>query len=319
MILHRALLVPVVLLATHPGHAQQQPASDAVIIGAAAAIIRSAEACAAVWPGYWYAGKPFGFSREADSAIFVYVPEPPPRPYNLVRARNTPAGLYSRHGYPEGFGGIALDFRVSDQTLPVVHAYTPVQHDVIELLFHEAFHANQWEHFTAVPGGRPAFGSPAARVELAGTTEAFEALATAERQALKAALSARGDALRAWVRAYLALRSRRAALSPAVQDVERYEEQTEGTAEYVGQLCTAHAIGAGPERASARIGAQLAADRPALLGGRPSKWRAYAVGAAMGLLLDQLGADGWRTAAAAGVPLDVLLQRAVDAAPMTDS
>lgn len=46
----------------------------------------------------------------------------------------------------------------------------------------------------------------------------------------------------------------------------------------------------------------------ALVGGRPSKWRAYAVGAALGLLLDDLAGDDWRDAVGAGTALDAYLR-----------
>lgn len=312
MIHHRALLVPCILLAAQPGQAQRQTAPDSAITAAAAAIVRSADACAAVWPGYWHPGKAFGFSRQADSSIFVHVSETPPAPYELVR--DAPARLYRRRGYPQGFGGIDLQFRMGAVALPIVHAYTAARGPIIQLLYHEAFHGHQWQHFADVAGGRPAFSSTLAPVALSGSVEDFERLASAERAALDTALAAPADSVRSRARTYLALRARRAALSPAVQDVERYEEQTEGTAEYVGQRCTEIAVDR-PGRARAGIRAQLAADHPALRGGRPSKWRAYGVGGAISLLLDDLGMEGWQAAVAAGEPLDVLLQRAVEVTP----
>jgi hypothetical protein len=275
---------------------------------------RSAEACAAVWPGYWHPGKPFGFARHADSTVFVYHPaEAPPAPYEPVRGRWVPAdlwgALYARRGYPDGFGGVDIWFRVRGATLAVTPAYHPSAEIVLEMLYHEGFHAYQLERFKDIPGARPGFGGSLAPVRLAGSPEAYEALAEAERQALAAALVAPSrDSVWSELRRYLDLRARRAALAPDAQAVERWEEQTEGTADYVGKLCAAYAIGAGREHARARVRQGLAERQPALAGGRPSKWRAYAVGAALGLLLDDLAGDGWREAVGAGTALDAYLR-----------
>ena len=276
--------------------------------------VRSADACAGVWPGYWHAGKPFGFTRQADSTIFVHAPAgPPPPPYDAVRGRwlapELRGALHARRGYPDGFGGVDVWFRVGGATLAVTPAYHPSAEIVLEMLYHEGFHAHQWAHFTNVPDARPGFGSNLAPVRLEGTPEAYEALAEAERQALAAALVAPSrDSVRSVLRAYLDLRERRAALAPDAQAVERWEEQTEGTADYVGKLCAAYAIGAGRDHARARVRQGLAERQRALVGGRPSKWRAYAVGAALGLLLDDLAGDGWREAVGAGTALDAYLR-----------
>lgn len=319
---HRRLAVPVLAFGVNAAagaagaHAQGAPyvAPDSAIAAAAGMAVRSADACAAVWPGYWQAGKPFGFSRHADSTIFVYAPAgAPPPPYDAVRGRwlgpELRGALHARRGYPEGFGGVDVWFRVGGATLAVTPAYHPSAEIVLEMLYHEGFHAHQWEHFTNVPGARPGFGSNLAPVRLAGSAEAYETLAEAERQALAAALVAPSrDSVRVVLRGYLDLRARRAALAPDAQAVERWEEQTEGTADYVGKLCAAYAIGGGREHARARVRQGLAERQRALVGGRPSKWRAYAVGAALGLLLDDLEGDGWRGAVGAGTALDAYLR-----------
>jgi hypothetical protein len=193
--------------------------------------------------------------------------------------------------------------------LPVVHAYTAAPEPVIETLYHEGFHAHQMEHFSPIPDARPAMGPRLDAVRLQGATPAeYEALAEAERKALSAALAAPGeDSLRAVLRGYLSTRARRMALAPEVQRVERWEEQNEGTAQYVGQLCAASAVGAGREHARARVRMRLSQPSPALHYGRPSKWRAYGVGAALALLLDDLGARDWQRAVTAGTALDALL------------
>jgi hypothetical protein len=297
-------------------HAQGAPyvAPDSAIAAAAGMAVRSADACAAVWPGYWHAGKPFGFTRRADSTIFVYVPaESPSAPYGAVQGRWLPpelrGALHARRGYPDGFGGIDVWFRVGGTTMAVTPAYHPSAEIVLEMLYHEGFHAHQWVHFTNVPGARPGFGGNLAPVRLEGSPEAYEALAEAERQALAAALVAPSrDSARSVLRSYLDLRERRAALAPDAQAVERWEEQREGTADYVGKLCAAYAIGAGREHARTRVRHALAERQPALARGRPSKWRAYAVGAALGLLLDDLTGDSWRGAVGAGTTLDAYLR-----------
>lgn len=313
LVLASALCAPAV----SPAHGQPSSysAPEASVAAVAGLVAQNAGACAAVWPGYWHPGKPFGFSRRADSTIYVYLPgEAPPAPYAAVRGAAIPRQitglLYARRGYPDGFGGVDIVFRAGAATLPVVPAYAPHEWAVLDLLYHEGFHAYQWETFTAVPGARAAFGSTLAPVSLDGTPEEFEALAEAERQALAAALVAPSlDSVRVVLREYLSTRARRAGLAPDAQRVEQWEEQMEGTAQYVGEMCSAYAMGAGSERVRARIGAQLAEPQPALLAGRPSKWRAYAVGAALALLLDDLGAPDWRRVVAAGTALDVYLRQ----------
>jgi hypothetical protein len=59
-------------------------------------------------------------------------------------------------GYPEGFSGIDIHFRVGESPmLPVVHAYKAAPEPVIETLYLEGFHAHQMEHFSPIPDARP--------------------------------------------------------------------------------------------------------------------------------------------------------------------
>jgi hypothetical protein len=320
--LDRLTLVLVWGVSAGAGTAQAQAApyaaSDSAIAAVVGMVARSADACAGVWPGYWHPGKTFGFTRHADSTIFIYLPaEAPPAPYRAVQGRWLPTevrgALYARRGYPDGFSGVDVWFRVGGATLAVTPAYHPSAEIVLEMLYHEGFHAYQWEHFANVPGARPAFGSSLAPVRLEGSAADFEAMAEAERQALSAALVAPSpDSLRALLRTYLSTRARRALLAPEAQAVERWEEQNEGTAQYVGEFCAAQAIGAGRDRVRARIRQQLSEPYPALRLGRPSKWRAYAVGAALGLLLDELGVQGWKRAVETSTALDDYLRTVLD-------
>jgi hypothetical protein len=181
-----------------------------VTIGAlTGAVVRNADACAQAWPGYWSAEKPFGFTRQADSSIYVYLPaaQAPPRPYATMSGTHVPpevrGRLFVRRGYPDGFSGIDIHFRVGESPmLPVVHAFTAAPEPVIETLYHEGFRAHQQEHFTPIPDARPTMGPVLNAVRLEGGTPAeYEALAEAERKALSAALAAPGeDSLRAVLR-----------------------------------------------------------------------------------------------------------------------
>ena len=290
-------------------------ASDSAIAAVAAAVVQNAERCAAVWPGYWHAGKPFGLTRQDDRSVFVHLPAPPAG-FQPVREGGVPQALrgswHVRRPPAAEFRAFDIYFRIGEASVPLVRPYSPTLWHNVEMLYHEAFHQHQDERFAPLPGGIAAFGAAAAPVTLSVPVDEFESLANVERQTLSAALAAPSpDSLRALLQSYLEMRGRRTAMAPDAQPYERYEERSEGMAELVGKRCAALATGAGPEWARARVRDALAEPQPALRDRRVSKWRAYAVGAALGLLLDDLRVPGWRAAVEAGAALDDLLAAAV--------
>jgi hypothetical protein len=304
----------VCVLTPVPALCQSAPvASDAAIANAAAAIVRGAGSCAAVWPGFWYPGKPFGLSRQADRTLFVYLPDVRP-PEEYERVAGGPDSFFRRRGYPEGFRGLSLNLRLAGRAMPVMHAYTPDPQAILALLYHESFHGYQWERFTLIPAS-PAFGGSPGPAIATDVADEFSRLATEEVRALVGALEG-GPGVTEHVHAFLRARARRAAIAPDAAATERYEEQTEGTAQYVGEMCTALATGAGVSHARASIRGELLKAHPALAGGRPSKWRAYGVGAALALVLEDLRVAGWTEAVARGEALDLILARAVGDGPV---
>lgn len=314
------LLGLVAALAVQDAVAQQGATyvpTDSAIAAVAAAVAQNADRCAAVWPGYWHAGKPFGLTRREDRSVFVYLPAPH-ADFAPVRGNDVPGVLrgsfYLRRPPADAFRATDIYFHVGDLRVPLLRPYSPTLRHNVELVYHEAFHAHQDERFAPLPGGRAAFGSQSAAVALTVPPSEFEALAAEERRILAAALAEpRPDSLRDLLRGYLAARARRTAMAPDAQPFERWEERTEGTAELVGMHCAALATGADRDQVRGRVRAALAEAVPALADGRPSKWRAYAVGAALSLLLDDLHAADWRAALESGAALDDLLARAIAA------
>lgn len=302
-----------------PAAAQQRyEISDSVIAAAAAAIVQNAEGCAAVWPGYWRAGKPFGLMRRDDGSVFVYFPAPPAG-FQPVRGGGVPPALrgswYVRRlpaaEFPDSRA--RARFRIGEAAVPLALPYSLILWYNVDALYHHAFHQYQGERFAPLPGGIAAFTAAQAPVTLSVPVDEFESLANAERQTLSAALAAPSpDSLRALVQRYLDMRRRRTAMAPDAQPYERYEERIEGMVGFVARQCAGLAIGEGTEWARASFRQILATPVRALEDRKVRKGRAYAVGAALGMLLDDLRVPGWRAAVEAGAALDDLLAAAVD-------
>lgn len=300
-----------------PAAAQQRYViSDSVIAAAAAAVVQNAERCAAEWPGFWRPGKPFGFTRREDSRVFVYFPAPPAG-FQPVREGGVPQALrgswYVRRVPAAEFRATDVHFRIGEAAVPLVSPYSHILWYNVDALYYRAFRQYQDERFAPLPGGIAAFTAAAAPVTLSVPVDEFESLANAERQTLSAALAAPSpDSLRARVQRYLDMRRRRTAMAPDAQPYERYEERIEGMAGLGARRCTGLATGAGPEWARALFREILATPVPALRDRKVYKGRAYAVGAALGMLLDDLRVPGWRAAVQAGAALDDLLAAAVN-------
>jgi hypothetical protein len=141
-----------------------------------------------------------------------------------------------------------------------------------------------------------------------------------ERRILASALETDDSRrLRDLLRQYLAVRQVRTGALSEVQAVERSMERMEGTAHYVGCSAAALALGEPVSRVRECIRRELTraveefptwpeADAQLM------RWRQYGTGAALGFLLDQLGAE-WHAAVQRGAYLDVLLAEAVGFVP----
>jgi len=300
-----------------PAAAQQRyVVSDSVIAAAAAAVVQNAEGCAAEWPGYWHAGKPFGLTRREDSSVFVYLPAPPAG-FQPVREGGVPRALrgswYVRRLPAAEFRATDFHFRIGKTPVPLVMPFSLILWHNVDALYYYAFRQYQEEKFAPLPGGIAVFAAAASPVTLSVPVDEFESLANAERQTLSAALAAPSpDSLHALLQRYLDMRRRRTAMAPDAQPYERYEERIQGMAGFAARRCAALATGAGPEWARALFSQILTTPVRALENRKVYRGRAYAVGAALGLLLDDLRVPGWRAAVEAGAALDDLLAAAVD-------
>jgi hypothetical protein len=300
-----------------PAAAQQRyEVSDSVIAAAAEAIVQNVEGCAAQWPGFWHAGKPFGLTRREDSSVFVYFPAPPAG-FQPVRGEGVPQALrgswYVRRVPAAEFRATNFHFRIGETPVPLVGPFSLILWHNVDALHYYAFRQYQEEKFAPLPGGIAVFAAAAAPVTLSVPVDEFESLANAERQTLSAALAAPSpDSLRALLQRYLDMRRRRTAMAPDAQPYERYEERTGGMAGFAAKQCAALATGQGPEWARDLFREILARPVRALDDRKVYRGRAYAVGAALGLLLDDLRVPGWRAAVEAGAALDDLLAAAVE-------
>ncbi|HEV3050707.1 MAG TPA: hypothetical protein VGX50_10375, partial [Longimicrobium sp.] len=263
--------------------------SDSVIAAAAAAIVQNAERCAAEWPGFWHAGKPFGFTRREDGSVFVYLPARPAwsvwfAGFRPVREGGVPQALrgswYVRRVPAAGFPATNIPFRIGEAAVPLVGPYSHILWYNVDALYYRAFRQYQDERFAPLPGGLAAFTAAAAPVTLSVPVDEFESLANAERQTLSAALAAPSpDSLRALLQRYLDMRRRRTAMAADAQPYERYEERIQGMAGFVARRCTALATGERQEWARALFRQILATPVPALEDRKVRAGRAYAVGA----------------------------------------
>lgn len=282
---------------------------------------------AGLWPGYWEAGRPF-IVYHPDQAVLLVMDGPAPE--DFVTLERVPVSLrgraHVRAGRLRGLdGNIDLAFRVGTREVTAV-PYRTSPGGTLHILFHEAFHATQAHRFRESALRSLDDASSVTRPEVADLLEAERRLLVA---ALVAAYPVRPhahpflgrvalgppDEVRRLVLDYLAVRGRRTAgLPEAVVASERYQERIEGTATQVAFEATLLALGrAREEAAQFLVEMELAepnAPRSPPSGGAILKSRAYGTGAAMGFLLDRLGA-AWREDVESGLPLDLLVARAV--------
>lgn len=251
-----------------------------------------------VWPGFWPERQPF-LVYEPEGDALLYSPAAPPSGYAPYRLTAAEAALhpwrqrlYWHEGTPDGLYGLYdAAYRTGDVTATAVVLQESIE-ATLQTLFHETFHVYQHRHFDGESAGL-GFVAPAA------ITDSMTAKAEVERRILREALQSESpDRSRELARQYLAVRASRNRETPAkAREIERMVERDEGSAQLVGIQATMAALARGPDAVSARIERGLAVPLGELGGGlseRMFRWRLYGTGAAIGLLLERFGVEGWR-------------------------
>jgi len=276
----------------------QVPASESLAPGdeaRARALLRAEGLARRAWPGFGLFDQPILLSRKGGPAVLIGHTSPPAG-FEKAAMEGASRPVYVLRG------GMELDFTfVTDVDLGGVPTYGQrvlgegePSSSTVALAVHERFHVRQSAAFSEQV--RPPYPLEA--------KESPENIAWAEieQKLLSAALRDPSRA-RARLRAFQAVREHRyGRFGKDVASVERWEESTEGTAEYVelrvlDQLSPAKGV--------------MKGDLVRRLGQAPSpesmdKWRAYATGASMGRLLDRIE-PGWKARVERGEgPYDVL-------------
>lgn len=274
------------------------------------------EAAPSWWSGFFRPRPPILLYAPGDGALLLGGAEPPAG-FRSVPAGDLPAalkaGVHVRVGTPEGLSG-ELDTGFPVGAGRAVAA--PVRPDradpgsLTETIFHEAFHAWQWDRFRDPEAGS-AYLSDGALDDPRLLT-----LLHRERRALAVALRAEeGPGLVAASRRYLRLRRARGGVGPE-EVAEAYAglERIEGTAHLVGLLARAAAEGASRRSLDSLLAAELEAP-PDTVSSRSLyeavvRRPAYASGAALARLLDRWAVP-WRRRVAGGRGLAELLAERV--------
>jgi hypothetical protein len=300
----------------------QKAAPDTSLVGIAALMVRATPAVGRVWPGYWPREQAFLLLHPTDTALLVtprtappeYVPFSAPRVPSELRGR-----AYLREGYLPGFkpNQFSVSYALGNDTVPALEPKGSALFDKLDFYYHEAFHGFQHTAFADPPNEpQTKLGKPSVDPAHIAAPE-FRALVEVERHLLHAALGVEDtNRLRPLLGQYLAVRQTRSGEFSDVRAVERSFERREGTAQLVGCAAATAALGQGPARVAQCIRKELEEDIDGYANfpeadARLMRWPHYGTGAALGLLLDRLGAD-WRAAVERGTNLDQILADAVD-------
>ncbi|MET0399691.1 MAG: hypothetical protein ABW277_23085 [Longimicrobiaceae bacterium] len=329
--MQRSLLSLSVLLAgvlASSGTAAQVPTSPLLVPldSVAVALVRAAPAVAAVWPPYWGVGQGILLLAPDSAALLLSGHAPPPEYTPVSPATASPelvGRAYRRGSYPSEFtrNRFSLSHPLGSDTVPALPVKSKSLPNVLEFLFHEAFHGYQSRgNFTPIAEDthRTVWGQRLVDSAQTASSE-FAAGVDAERRLLLSALGAgiRADSLETILQLYTALRQRRTGGATAVRDVERSMERLEGSAEFVGCMGTAAALGGGDARVRECIADELRrplADFPAMpeADARLMRWRLYGTGAALCYLISRLDPTyDWRPLLERGMHLDRLLVEAM--------
>ncbi len=245
-----------------------------------AAILNAPAATNAVWPGFSLPDR--DWAVQDDSGVYLVTKTKPPDSFTK-RDR----WYFRQEPLPNFTAGFELDYRLGDLRLVAARAKRTVE-QTVALLYHESFHVFQRTWTTS-----------AAAVDYGSTTgflPAHAASVEVERRVLRDAIRSNGP-IQPFIQQAVAVRARRASqVSTDFVQAERHAERNEGLAAYVDARSVALALGKPARTVVDDISQQLGAPMRTF-GGSPDerliRTRAYGTGAAMGLLLDRLGAN-WK-------------------------
>ncbi len=254
-----------------------------------------------IWPGYWPENQGFILYDPSSGAV-------------LVGADGQPRNVTYRDGkLPGADSDFVFDYPAGTPNMMMM----TVKNDwplAVETLFHEQFHDFQHDAFDKKDRR---YGGD--YVDLTEITDraSFTAAAELERRVLADAILAQTAAKRTELsRQYVALRRiRETTLGEAIVGKERYFERLEGTAQYVGFKAAAIVLtgedGSVATQLATGLRRNLFANAKGSYSGNWFRTRAYDVGGAIALLLDQLGPSDWKARVQSGEPLDILLEKAL--------
>jgi hypothetical protein len=291
---------------------------DGALVAFAVPLVERAAEIAEIWPGFWSATPHFVLLRDQQSALLV-ANEHPGSDFTAVTGPAIPAPLhgrlYLRRAYPPQLGprSFSLRFAIGADTVPALEPYGSSAFRRTDFYLHESFHGYQHARFVPVPEDerRARAGEPL--VDPAQLADGFEAAVEQERTLLLRALTANAEAAINLLHDYVRARDSRLEHRPDAAAVERRMERTEGTATYVGCRGATTALGAPASAARECVLSELrkaVSDMPALpeADAPLMRWRLYGTGAALALLLDDLGIEGWKTRVQDGAPLYEVLR-----------
>ncbi|MEQ1920502.1 MAG: hypothetical protein ABL955_15040, partial [Elusimicrobiota bacterium] len=268
-------------------HAPKPPAIDVPAKTRATldALWPAIHAAARAWPGYDVLGKPLLITFADGTALLVEHPAPPPEFHRIIYRGMT---AYVAERFPILDFSFRLDYEFAGSQVTAVREDSKFAVGrLIELAVHERFHNYQKGfHFT----------SPSHNYDLEEAADV--ALATLENRALASWLES-GDSQTQLD--FAALRLRRRTLFPYSAD-EITQENSEGTARYVEMAAEGAIKGA----AAARGSLIKALRAPVTVADMP-KTRLYAVGAALGLILESWDSGGWQSQVASGQSISELV------------
>lgn len=281
-----------------------QTADDpaAILAERARAVEAQGDALARIWPGYWPPDQPFILYLPGTGAA-----------YGGEAARN---GRRFRPGEMEDVRfTFVLDYpSEADNTILL---RLDSAEEELSTLFHEQFHDYQSDAFRWLDRGGS--GGEFVDVSAIPDLEAFAVAAEQERRLLYAALGPVTPEERlTLVHRYLAARERRLADLPSpIRNIESHMEWNEGTAEYAALRAMTVMEPGGPsmeDRVRERLARSLLRPGSSYVGD-VFRGRAYGTGAAMIVLLEDLGAANWRRRIERGEPLLSLLAEAAGERP----
>lgn len=266
-----------------------------------------------VWPGFWRPQPSFILYRP-DSIAFLVASAPAPDGFSPIKGNSLPAILAGRAfvhwgSLPRLTGSIDLHYHAANALVDAVAI--PINDDCLTTLgtlYHEAFHVYQSKAFAADSGAGFVDDSLLSAGEVLPLIEL-------ERRILSRVLSVPRSAARvSLLQQFLAIRVRRA-LGTGAEPLlaQRHFERIEGSANYVelaGALLSSHRdAGELSDTLRRYLDAPLSA-YTGTLADRALRWNAYGTGAAMAVLLTQLGVK-WTPLLEEGAAFDGLLADAI--------